>query len=214
MAPPAAPALLASSLLADVLLVVPAANPANAATFFSCSDCDPIRDSELIVSGRVESWRRADGSTEPGSYIPVVVELRVDTVYKGRSEPLLTMVDRASLQVDRVRGDRWIGASGACGALDADPAGRYFVIGLSPDDRGELRMNRIQTLFVGDEPNGPRYDRAVNRLEGRLGPPGPPSTGSGLAPRSESIATPVVLLFGAIMLALAAAHFGARRPKA
>ncbi|MBK7124795.1 MAG: hypothetical protein IPH65_02565 [Dehalococcoidia bacterium] len=154
----------------------------------SCPDCDVVRDAEVIVGGRILSWQPSEiPSPFDGApvYLPIELDLRVDRVFKGSAPGKVEMVDFASYGNGKDTGEyqapdriTWSGAGGACGAFDEDPRGKYIVIGFTP--RYPWQANRLQVLFLGDEPSGERYEWAMARLA-PLGGPYPPAAGNSAA---------------------------------
>lgn len=131
---------------------------------------DPIEDAENIVAGRFTGWELA-GKTDPLSlFAPVRVHMRVERVFKGQAPPELDIVDSASLKVyDHEPRYVWAGYSGSCGTFDFDPTGLYGIISVSDaDGDGTFGSWTFGWLYVGEEPEGERYDEPVSRLESEL----------------------------------------------
>jgi hypothetical protein len=84
-------------------------------------------------------------------------------------------VDLGSLQ-ENGGPPRWAGAGGACGAFDDDPTGKYIVIGFSAGSLHPWQASRPNVIYLGPEPAGEQYERALVRLAA-LGSPLPPSVG-------------------------------------
>jgi hypothetical protein len=173
----AALALLGSAVFA----AVPVFEATPAAQACSCPDCDAVRDSEVIVGGRIAQWRESAPSESVfEAFVAIEVPLHVDRVFKGAAPADLLMRDVASLQ----RGSHqptWIGAAGACGAFDEDPSWKYIIIGF---DSGSWGTNRLRVLYFGAEPAGSQYAGVVQALTASLGPPHPPAAGDS-APNTQ-----------------------------
>lgn len=109
----------------------------------------------------------------------------------------------------------WTGAGGACGAFDEDPRGKYIVIGFGDTPLHPWQSNRMRVLFLGDEPSGERYERAMARLAA-LGGPYPPAAGNSPVTPSES-QDPIDWMFvsaigaGVLLLTLVVLLIGPRR---
>lgn len=149
--------------LAVVLVMVAAglfaaAGAANAKPMW-CSagnDWDPVAASDVIVGGRIAAWERRPDLD--GAYGAVELHIEIVDVWKGALRPNDEIIDTASFQDDLPgQAPRWVGAAGACGALDHDPTGMYAVFGLSRDEQGYLRTNRLTTFWLKDAP----YDAAA-----------------------------------------------------
>lgn len=143
-------------------------------------DYNPVEDSDVIVEGRITAWEFIEGAvkydykagTTPtdspnfyGPYDAIRASMQVVRSYKGSVAGEVTMVDgnTAILQTDGSA--NWVGTSGACGAFDAEPTGRWFILGLSTDQWGRYRPNLLRVFYAGDEASGPRYTEAVQRLD-------------------------------------------------
>jgi hypothetical protein len=197
---------------------------------FACSvgeDFNPYRDSGVIVGGRITGWeiipdairwevRKDDPKRyfEPndnpnyyGPYEPVRFFMDVDRVLKGSASGRLEMVSGNTLSLsplyDGALEYAWVGSSGACGAFNSDPTGKYAILGLGLDTFGRYTPSLPLTFFIGDEPAGEAYDRALARLYSSAAAlpngGGPPSADSG--PSDWALAT----TFGAGGAALLAA---------
>lgn len=181
----------------------------------SCSDCDVLRDYDTIVGGRVVSWSLPEGVAAPGSYSVVNLEFRTTQVFKGDAADSLVLVDTGSYFANGGVVS-WSGpGGGACGTLDADPTGAYFVAGLRPMPDGRFSIARFAVVFMGPEPEGEWYHRAIARLS-VLGPPRPPAAGnSGPVGHADARIDPVLLggLFagGGLLLIFVVVLIGPRR---
>ena len=127
---------------------------------------NPVAASEIIVAGWCEAWDVAPAGEVTGPYAPIVVTMSVDEVFKGSAPRELMVADGASRAADA-----WVGASGACGAFDADPTGMYAILGLRRDVDGYLHAHRFRIFFLGPEPSGPEYEAAVSYLAPLRAPP-------------------------------------------
>jgi hypothetical protein len=151
--------LLLLLVVATTAMILP---PGGATVAHACSGGGkPVEDSDVIVGGRVAGWTRIANFTQfkggpelpfddpnwYGAYEPIRVELAVDRVYKGTAPPTVEIIDGSSLL-----GNQWVGASGACGAFDSDPTGKYIIFGLAIDDFGHYRSNRLLNFHIGDNP--------------------------------------------------------------
>ncbi len=160
-----------------------AAGPKSA---FACSvgpDFDAVESADIIVAGRVTGWelithftRWDPKSAEPpvddrnyyGPYQPIRLYLEVERVYKGPRVTSIGIIDAASLEIyDGVQ--QWVGSSGTCGAFDSDPSGQYVILGLGHDRFGRYRPSLPLAFFVGAEPAGDRYERALKRVNAEAG---------------------------------------------
>lgn len=183
------------------------ADVSNVADACSCSDCDVVVDAPAIVGGRVGSWYESE-IPAPGFFTTIVARIEVDQVFKGSTSDTVRVVDIASLSKSP---SGWFGASGGCGSFDEDPTGKYIILGLEPypDDEALVRSNRLWLLYIGDEPKGEWYERALARLA-PLGPPSPPNAGNTIAPTH----TPATALGWALItcsIGLAASAIARRR---
>jgi hypothetical protein len=137
-------------------------------------DWDAVAESDVIVGGRISGYETMPDASAQGMFTPVRLDMRIDHVFKGpyRGEAI---VDRASLVLypEEVvaaggRAVDWAGSSGACGALNHDPAGWYGVFGLRRQADGTLQTNLLTTFYLEPEP----YDvQRLTYLTQRLGLP-------------------------------------------
>lgn len=157
---------LAALAIAGLLL------PTGAPPAYACSvdpDFDLVAESDAIVGGRFTGWEIA-GATDPSSlWVPVRVHMRVDRVFKGDVPSEIDIVDSRSLHDYSQFEDHdpkyvWAGASGACGAFDFDPTGVYAIMGLWEEEDGSYSSSIFGWFFVGEEPEGEYYARALLRL--------------------------------------------------
>jgi hypothetical protein len=163
-----------------MLMVVPGTSRVR--TAYACSagdDFDPIASSEVIVAGRVTSWAELPGIPSPlnvpgkgsGDYRTIGVVIEVDLTLKGEPLKKVTAIDSYMFA-----GSRWVGTS--CAIFDADPTGRYVVLGLWRGEDGYRHLDGLRTFFIGEQPAGEGYERALERLDG-LPQIAPPVTGTG-----------------------------------
>ena len=187
--------MVGARFLIVVLVAVPAVLVAMASvpvrTAYACSvgpDWDPVMQSDVIVVGRLTSWREAPEyrtapfPQEKGAwpFMPVEVTMRVDQSLKGDVPSTLRFVDAGSLSThDLPR--RWIGSGGSCGTFNEEPAGLYVVLGLRRHEDGSLRSSLPLRFFMGPEMTQEGREQVARRL-GEFGLVVPPSLGSaGLA---------------------------------
>ena len=152
---------------------------------YACSaglDFDPIATSDVIVEGRFLDWELAPELNRGDAYLGIRVEMAVQRVWKGQiAEEVITMLDSASLGPPYPGHDEyeWVGASGACGAFDADPTGFYAIMGLSQRDDGTFGSSRFLVFYLGGDAGGEQYDRALQRMASFPGAAALPALGSG-----------------------------------
>lgn len=169
--------LLLILVLAGVAATIAAVADVDMAGACSCgNDCEgAVHQADLIVEGRITAWERAPGyfGDEYTSYVPILLRMDVKRVFKGTTAVPLVLVDSASLTIISEDGTKtaWVGAAGACGSFDEEPTGLYVIAALYRDQRGNYRMSRITTVFLGQEPGGERYDFVVAKLTENVGPP-------------------------------------------
>ncbi len=207
-------ALLVAFVVAASAGISVAISPLSVVSACSCPDCDPIRDASTIVGGRIGKWQRIsiDRPPETRSLAPISVQFTVEHVYKGSAPPSLTLIDLASLDAYSTdENPTWAGGSGACGSFDWDPTGQYFIAVISPSNHvaGAYGVSRVGTFYIGDEPEGEWYERALARMA-PLGPPSPPNAGNtnGATPtRTTAIGWALI----GCSIPLAAAAFARRR---
>jgi hypothetical protein len=178
---------------------------------YACSagpDYDPVAASDVIVKGRFLGYEVLPDAPLPGlaeddpkydftrdAYVPVRVDMAVERVLKGQVQgSIITLVDPVSLEPPYPGHDtyEWIGASGACGAFDWDPTGKYAVMGLFELDDGTYRPHRMLWFSVGDSPQGEWYQYALERIASFPGAAGLPALGSGPAGSSGASAATIV----------------------
>ena len=127
-------------------------------------------------------WELAPELNRGDAYLGIRVEMAVQRVWKGQiAEEVITMLDSASLGPPYPGHDEyeWVGASGACGAFDADPTGFYAIMGLSQRDDGTFGSSRFLVFYLGGDAGGEQYDRALQRMASFPGAAALPALGSG-----------------------------------
>ncbi len=168
--------LLSAVLLAGLFGARPLFEPMSVVQACSCPDCDAVRDSDVIVGGRIVGWKRSDiDSPLRPAYTPIEVSLEIDRVFKGAAPDGLTVIDLASL-FETGGSVIWSGAGGACGAFDEDPASKYIILGFNAAASYPWQASRPSVIYLGSELSGERYEQALDRLA-VLGAPRPPSVG-------------------------------------
>jgi hypothetical protein len=160
---------VAGALLAVTLAAPLLAPPRPARACSAGPEFDKVADSEVIVAGRLDRWERAGEARGAGEFVPIRVTMTVERVFKGDAMPTIAIIDHGSLIDYPVQGTGatrivWGGAGGACGSFDADPTGRYAIMGLRRPPNGTYGANRLLTFFLGDEPVGDGFEFAMNRL--------------------------------------------------
>ncbi|MEX1253974.1 MAG: hypothetical protein WEE64_06510 [Dehalococcoidia bacterium] len=166
---------------------------------FACSagpEYDPVATSDVIVEGRFLGYDVLP-DTPPGNnnYLTVRVKMDVAHVLKGSvAGDVIALVDPFSLSLPLSGHTKyeWIGSSGACGAFNEDPTGQYAVMGLSRNDDGTYRPSLLDSFYIGEGPQDPEYQRALQRLRSFPGAASLPSLGLGPARRGGFDALPTV----------------------
>ncbi len=188
---------------------------------YACSagpDFDPIAASGVIVEGRFLGYEVLPDAPLPGStgkgtndaYIPIRVDMTVERVLKGNvASSTIAIIDRRTLGPPYPGHDEyeWIGASGACGAFDADPTGFYAIMGLSQNDDGTFGSSRFQVFYLGERPGGAGYDRALQRMASFPGAAALPALGSGpgasvSGPTATLTVAGIMAMMGTVLLSL------------
>ena len=174
---------------------------------YACStgpDFNPVAKSDVIVEGRFLGYEVLPDTemTRGSPYVPVKVEMAVQRVFKGEVVgTTISLVDPVSLSAHDE--DAWIGASGACGAFDADPTGRYAIMGLSRNEDGTYRPHRMFWFFLGDGPDGDVYVRALERIASFADAAELPPLGSGSGPSGGGREVGSFVAAGAAILGVA-----------
>jgi hypothetical protein len=124
-------------------------------------DFDPVGAADVIVGGLITDWELIEDATVPdwkkdqdynddpdyyGPYDAIKLQMQVDRVYKGSVPVDLEMVSGNTYQ-----NGHWVGSSGACGAFDFDPTGKYWILGLIRDDFGRLHPGLPGLFYWGTE---------------------------------------------------------------
>ncbi len=189
-------------------------------TAYACSGTEPFdfNRATLIAEGVIERVTfRPDlrPSATPGArggegspFTPVEVSMRVERTIKGTAAgDRATFIEPRSVMILPDGRVVYAGASGACGILDADPAGKYALIVFTTDREGRLSVHRLQGAAFGDGPDDPRIGRFRDYILARLTLPGLPNTGAGgggvvapgLAWHGVAAATGVLLVAGVLL---------------
>jgi hypothetical protein len=192
--------LLAALAVAGGALIIFVNGPRPALACSAGPDFDPIAESDAVVGGRIQGYEllpdtaplmpedpKTGRPMDPtqDAYAPVRVDMIVDRVFKGQPAPAIVIVDTRSIMPRHDRQGNttgefeWAGAGGACGAFDFDPTGLYTIMGLSANPDGTYTPNRLQTFYFGNEPLGPEYERALERMASFPGAASLPALGSG-----------------------------------
>ena len=134
---------------------------------YACSagaDFNPAVEADVIIAGRVSDLGVA--AWDEAGYVTLRVGFNVDRYVKGSGPTEISALDRGSVyphsippgvttfdQLAQLDPGRlgFDGSGGACGSLDSDPRGQYWVLGLTVRD-GEYEMNRLLTFAIADEP--------------------------------------------------------------
>ena len=180
---------------------------------YACSagpDFDPIATSDVIVEGRFLDWELAPELNRGDAYLGIRVEMAVQRVWKGQiAEEVITMLDSASLGPPYPGHDEyeWVGASGACGAFDADPTGFYAIMGLSQRDDGTFGSSRFLVFYLGGDAGGEQYDRALQRMASFPGAAALPALGAGpsasvFGPAATLTVARIMAMVGTVLLSL------------
>lgn len=133
---------------------------------FACSGRpDILNDPDVIVGGRFTGWQAAPGQDTTAEQYLVDVRMSVEQAYKGHVSGEIILVETLLFRRRMPDGSwGWMGGGPACGAFDRDPTGQYGVLGLSAQGDGTYRAPSLLRLFIGPEPSGAEYERALLRL--------------------------------------------------
>jgi len=202
-------------------------------------DFNPAASSELIVAGYITDMEIL-GRTGVMTYLDLRMTFEVDQYLYGGGATVLPVFDGVSgvplsdlvpnttafaaldlstLSVDDLGFD---GGGGACGALDEDPRGRYWVVGLGRNpETGRLRMNRLATFAIGSSAADPAVVAGITRARGLLVEAGrvPVAASAGNAGLAGDASGPVVSwgslggLLGVLLLLTGARHVTGRWPR-
>jgi hypothetical protein len=140
--------------------------PRSAAACTLPANFDAVAASDLIVEGRVVGWTELAESQ-------ISYEVDVVRTFKGANMAgqTITIKDFGS----RLQGG-WEPTGGLCGTFPGDPTGVYIVVGLRGSD-GDLRSTNQTRFFLGEDPEGPAYEQAIQTVGGGSPPPSPGTNG-------------------------------------
>ena len=184
---------------------------------------DPLTDAVAVVVGRVVRMELAPDITSGGTtgMASVRLTLDVDRYLLGSGSRAVRVVDSSSVsfldgqsavQRANFEGAQYLGASGGCGALTADPRGRYVVWALFPPLPGETdaRVHIYGNLApLSDRADDPAIVAGIEQARGRLaglaqgspaGVPRPAATGQGVPDRAASPGDAAVIAVAALVL--------------
>lgn len=133
-----------------------------------------INQNDVIAEGWVENVEIAESVTRD-TFLPVRVTVRVLRSWKGQSPARIMFTDTASYVANSagLGGGVWSGSSGACGALDVDPTGKYGLI-VFRWVNGELATSNVQGAVFGDGPTDPLVERFRRYIQDNVHPAEPP----------------------------------------
>lgn len=129
-----------------------------------------INQNDVIVEGWVENVEIAESVTRD-TFLPVRVTLHVLRSWKGQAPARIMFTDHASYVANSagLGGGVWSGSSGACGALDVDPTGKYGLI-VFRWMNGELATSNVQGAVFGDGPADPLVERFRRYIQDNVHP--------------------------------------------
>jgi len=148
-------------------------------------DFDPLGGIDTLIAGYGTDVEIL-GKGEVMTYLEVVVTFSVDRYLVGggpqtllaldsksatppmeliRTSAMFDALDVSTLSIDELG---WDGSGGGCGGINEDPRGRYWVVGFGRDDAGVLHMHLLSNFAVGDGPDDPRVEAAIERVEALL----------------------------------------------
>ena len=186
-------------LLVALVAALPAAmgSPVRVYACSAGADWDPVAASDVVIAGYVRDFEvigKTDGSMP---LLTVRVTYEVDRYLKSGGPARISALDEKSVMPPArlvptsaawdslditlltMNDLEYHGSSGACGALDADPRGTYWVVGLSRRGDGILLMNRLQNFGMGNGPTDLRVVQGIARAEALLkNAPSPAFTGN------------------------------------
>lgn len=179
---------------------------------------DRLNDPDVIVGGRFSGWSPAPGADATADQYLVDIGMLVDRAYKGRVTGEITLVETLLFRRKMHDGSYgWMGGTAACGAFETDPTGKYGILGLKAAGDGTYKASSLLRFFIGPEPEGEAYDRAMQLLAPLApdtGSAGPVATGARageahgwLLPMAAAVAP----LYAAVTIGLAARRYR-RRP--
>ena len=129
-----------------------------------------INQNDVIVEGWVENVEIAESATRD-TFLPVRVTLHVLRSWKGQSPARILFTDHSSYVANSagLGGGVWSGSSGACGALDVDPTGKYGLV-VFKWANGELVTSNVQGAVFGDGPTDPLVERFRRYVQDNVHP--------------------------------------------
>ena len=148
-------------------------------------DFNPLDGIDVLITGYGADVEIL-GKAEVMTYLEVAVTFEVDRYLVGSGPRILRVLDARSatpprylirtstmfeaLGVSTVSIDElvWDGSAGACGGINQDTRGRYWVVGFGRDHAGILQMHLLSNFAMGDGPNDPRVILAIKHVEGLL----------------------------------------------
>ncbi|MEZ4501529.1 MAG: hypothetical protein R3C39_02770 [Dehalococcoidia bacterium] len=193
---------------------------------FACSgDGEPAAAADVIIAGRVVDLALAPEVEGVGTPRTVAVRMtfEVDRYMKGAGPATFTAFDVASAEFgpgvaeanwDDAHLDELVfsGGGGACGALDADPRGQYWVAGLVRQPDGTLHTNRLLVFGIGVSADDPVVLDAIGRFEAASSDLVPPAAGgAGLLDASEGRDSGSPIFVVALSALVVAVALSARR---
>lgn len=176
--------LVSSIALAVLLLAAVTARPARVHACSAGPDFDPLEGLDVIVTGfatDVALIERVDGLY----FVVVDVAFEVDRYLLGSGPRELSLRDgrsaslvgvaRSSAELDAIKlADvmiddlLWDGSGGACGALNSDPRGQYWVAGATRAADGTLGISIFSLFGIGTSPEDPQIVERITFVEGLL----------------------------------------------
>jgi hypothetical protein len=163
-------------------------------------DWNAAVQADLIIVGRVTAFEVAEdeaatGPASPGS-LAGRLTFSVDRYLKGSGGASITAIDRASLFREPGGALQFVGSAGACGALDEDPLGEYWVTGFFREPTGTLRTNRLLVFAIGSGPDDGGVQSGIERVEALMREAGiaPAATGGAGPATADRRAPPVPAL--------------------
>lgn len=205
------------------LVVVSMAAVLLAAASSDARACSPlpgynINQNDMIVEGWVENVEIAESATRD-TFLPVRVTMRASRSWKGQAPARIVFTDQASYVANSagLGGGVWTGSSGACGALDVDPSGKYGLV-VFRWVNGELATSNVQGAVFGDGPADPLVARFRRYIEDNVHPaeqprvlPEPEGTAIDLQAGWQALAMLVLLTGAGATVLLVAMQLAARR---
>jgi hypothetical protein len=213
------PAALAVALLGLALLIGVAAALGAPRAALACSGVPDPAAADVIIAGYATDLALVP-LDEVNHFVGARVTFVVDRYLRGSGEE--TLVARAPNSVTRdpsagndvnalieAKKIQFVGAAGACGGLTQDPRGYYWVVGFTRGDDGRLVMNLLLNFAIGESPEDPSVEDAIDRVEAALAARGeaPPPATSGQAgtvrqPGSITPGQSVGLVLGVVAVVL------------